>query len=291
MSVQDETPPSDETCPREASMSEVRDGSPTPPPRVMTRGTDKGRDSLSNGGLRVSTEEHPTINPIQRRAQTVAAGGSFSESTTNPLQRAFTMQDLGGRRRIARTLLRLSDSLGSATPNQFDDSSFKRGPALDYPTLPGEEQRNDKLPGIMNRYNPGRDADGNATPRTRSHSRAPSFSGSMNSGLGINLDGSPSPRTHSPRRPTFPTERTSGENVLSRTTSGPNRDRPRRRATLEVLTSHYNPIRTQSGSSITFNNSVSRGHIERYSINNGPNSPAIVISPDPQESDNEFAVE
>jgi hypothetical protein len=289
--VQDETPPSGEAYPPEASMSEVRDGSPTPPRRVRTRGTDKGRDSFSNGGVRVSTEEHPPINPIERRAQTAAAGRSLSDSTTNPLQRAFTMQDLGGRRRIARTLLRLSDSLGSATPNQFDDSSFKRGPALDYPTLPGEEQRNDKLPDIMNRYNPGRDADGNATPRMRSRSRAPSFSGSMNSGLGINLDESPSPQTHSPRRPTFPTERTSGENVLSRTTSGPNGDRPQRRATLEVPTSHHIPMRTQSGSSITFDDSVSGSRIERHSINDGPSSPAIVVSPDPQESDDEFAVE
>jgi len=285
--VQDETPPSGEAYPREASMSEVRDGSPTPPRRVRTRGTDKGRDSFSNGGVRVSTEEHPPINPIERRAQTAAAGRSLSDSTTNPPQRAFTMQDLGGRRRIARTLLRLSDSLGSATPKYLDDSL--RGPALDYPTLPGEEQRNDKLLGIMNRFNPGRD--GNATPRMRSHSRAPSFSGSMNSGLGINLDESPSPRTHSPRRPTFPTERTSGENVLSRTASGPNGDRPQRRATLEVPTSHHIPMRTQSGSSITFDDSVSGGRIERHSINDGPSSPAIVVSPDPQESDDEFAVE
>ena len=287
--MQDETPPSGEAYPREASMSEVRDGSPTPPRRVRTRGTDKGRDSFSNGGVRVSTEEHPPINPIERRAQTAAAGRSLSDSTTNPLQRAFTMQDLGGRRRIARTLLRLSDSLGSATPTYLDDSL--RGPALDYPTLPGEELRNDKLLGIMNRFNPGRDADANATPRMRSRSRAPSFSGSMNSGLGINLDESPSPRTHSPRRPTFPTERTSGENVLSRTASGPNGDRPQRRATLEVPTSHHIPMRTQSGSSITFDDSVSGGRIERHSINDGPSSPAIVVSPDPQESDDEFAVE
>jgi hypothetical protein len=46
-------------------------------------------------------------------------------------------------------------------------------------------------------------------------------------------------------------------------------------------------MRTQSGSSITFDDSVSGGRIERHS----PSSPAIVVSPDPQESDDEFAVE
>ena len=71
----------------------------------------------------------------------------------------------------------------------------------------------------------------------------------------------------------------------------PNGDRPQRRATLEVLTSHHNLMRTQSGSSIIFDDSVSGGRIERHSINDGPSSPAIVVSPDPQESDDEFAVE
>lgn len=286
--VQDETPPNGESYPREPSMAEVRNQSPSPIHRVGAQGAGEGRQSLSNGARKVSTET-PTINHV-RRAQTAAAEGSWSESSpsTNVLQRAFTMQDLGGRRRIARTLLRISDRLGSATPNQFDDSSFKRGPALDYPTLPGEEQRNDKLPDIMNRYNHARDAerdaDGSVTPRMRSHSRAGSFN-SMRSGLGIDLNGSPSPRAQSPRRPTLPTERTSGDlqNVLSHTTSGSNLETPRRRPTLEVPpTSHHSHSRTLSGSSVTFADN----------INEGPRSPAIVVSPDPQEpDDDEFAVE
>ncbi|KAE9366917.1 hypothetical protein N431DRAFT_495289 [Stipitochalara longipes BDJ] len=288
VAVQDETPPNGSVYPQEpAMMSQVRrDLSPAPSQRVETPRGDNGRHSLTKGGGRVSPETTPSIHPVQR-AQTAAVGRTWSESTppTQSVQRSLTMQDLGGRRRIARTLLRISDRIGNATEDSFDDRSFKRGPALDYPTLPGEEQRNDKLPDIMNRYNHARDverdADGVAGTRARSHSRAPSFNGSMRSGLGIDLGDSPPPRAHSPRRPTLPTERISGdlENTLSHTTSGTT---VQRRATLEVpLASHQTHSRTFSGSSITFDPHV----------NEGPQSPAIVVSPDPQEPDDEYAIE
>jgi len=119
------------------------------------------------------------------------------------------LRDLSGRRRISKTLLKLSELFGSAQEEHFDDRSFKRGPALDYPTLPEEKQRNDKLPDIMNRYNHARDAELyiDGVTGLLSHSRAPSFNGSVKSGLGIDLGESPSPQSTSPRKPTLPAER------------------------------------------------------------------------------------
>jgi hypothetical protein len=287
VAVEEETPPNGSVHQREPSMSQVqRNTSPAPRQSVGTPRGDEDRHSISKGGGRASPERTPSIHHVQR-AQTAAVGRTWTDSpSVHPVQRSLTMQDLGGRRRIARTLLKISDRIGSATEDSFDDRSFKRGPALDYPTLPGEEQRNDKLPDIMNRYNHARDAerdaDGVAGSRARSHSRAPSFNGSVRSGLGIDLGGdSSTPRAHSPRRPTLPAERTSGdlENSLSHTTSGTT---VQRRATLEVpLATHQSHSRTFSGSSITFD----------HSVNEGPRSPAIVVSPDPQEPDDEYAVE
>ena len=289
VAIQDETPPDGTVYSQEPPMSQVRRGlSPTPSQHVGTPRGDEGRHSPSKADGRTSPELGPAMQPVQR-AQTAAVGRTWTESSppTASVHRSLTMQDLGGRRRIARTLLRISDRIGSAQENSFDDRSFKRGPALEYPTLPGEEQRNDKLNDIMNRYNHARDAerdaDGVAGTRARSHSRAPSFNGSMRSGLGIDLGESSSPRAPSPRRPTLPAERSSGdlETTLSQTTSGAT---VQRRATLEVpLTTHQSQShsRTFSGSSVTFDPSA----------NEGPRSPVIVVSPDPQEPDDEYAVE
>jgi hypothetical protein len=272
------SPPGPEMCegPRNQSPS------PSPSYRVPNRGAEGGRPRLSNGGDRTSDETVPPIAHM-RRAQTTAAGRTWSEPTFNtaPLQRSQTEgPDLGGRRKIAKALNALSDRLGSAN---LDVSAFKRGPALDYPTTPGEEIKNRKLKSTQERYNRARDverdADGIATPLRRSHSRG-SFASVNSQGLGIDLGGSSS-RTHSPRRPTMPTERTSGdlEKVLSNTTTTGSSVgvMPQRRLTLEVPPTIHGSghLRTLSGSSITFDNSKTRT----------PSSPAIVVSPDPQEPD------
>jgi hypothetical protein len=284
----DETPQNEAAYPHEPSMSErPRDQSPSPSPS-RTRGAHEGRQSPSNGGG-PSPERAHTIEPL-RRAHTTAPGRTYSESTppTVPIQRAFTLQDLGGRRRIARTLIAISDRIGSATPNHFDDSSFKQGQAIEYPTIPAEEQRHKGLGNIKSRYKHARDVEGAATPR-RSHSRSGSFTSVNSTGLGINLEGSSSQRTHSPRRP-LPAERNSGDLELSHTTSGPNGVTPQRRPTLEVPpTSHHSSNRrTLSGSSIIFTDSPEQGPSSP-----ALGSPAIVVSPDPQEPDPEaeFAVE
>jgi hypothetical protein len=261
--------------------------SPSPSYRGPNRGADGGRPSLSNGCDRTSDETVPPMAHV-RRSQTTATGRTWSEPTFSrtPLPRSQTEgPDLGGRRKIAKALNAISDRLGSAN---LDTSAFKRGPALDYPTTPGEEIKNRKLRETQEKYNRARDierdADGIATSLRRSHSRG-SFASANSPGLGIDLAGSSS-RTHSPRRPTMPTERSSGdlEKVLSNTTTSSIGVIPQRRPTLEVpSTSHHSGhLRTLSGSSVTFDNSVNQG------LSSSPiSSPAIVVS-DPEA---EFAVE
>lgn len=102
--------------------------------------------------------------------------------------------DAGGRRRIARMLTKVGNTFGTASPNRFDDSEFKRGKALDFPEIPGEEGRNSALGHIRDIYNLPRDADGNATPDRRS--RAGSFTGSVSSGIGVASSSRPRPDLH-----------------------------------------------------------------------------------------------
>ncbi|KAH0569214.1 hypothetical protein GP486_000031 [Trichoglossum hirsutum] len=253
----------------------VREGHRDEPPAsshyVTTQGTIDGRYRLSNGSGRTSTQT--VISPLPR-AVTLTGGNTPSECvpTTNPPQRAVVWRD-GGRLRVARILNALSDFI-TVPPTQFYDTEFRSGLAQGYPEVPAEGSRNDRLENYRNRY------DGNATLQ-RQHSRAGSFTDSMNSGLGINVEGNTMPRAQPSRRShsgTFPAERTSGElqNVTSYTSAGSNGDTPRRPSMLEVPPlDHQDRKRTFSAPPITFDDS----------INQGPSSLAIVFSHDPQQPD------
>ena len=238
LGLKEETNPTASKSPLNPAMREGhKDNSPASSHYVATPGAIDERHSLSNGGRRTSTET--VISPLpQAVTPTDQKTPPECVPTTNPLQQAVTWRD-GGRRRVARTLTDLSDRLVTATPNQFDDSAFRSGPAQKYPRVPAEELRNKKLKNIENRY------EGNTTPRAQSPRR--SHSGP------------------------FPAKRTSGklQNVTSHTSAGSNGDMPRRRPTLEV------PPLDHRGRKQTFDDS----------INQGPSSPAIVVSHDPQEPD------
>jgi hypothetical protein len=270
----EEPNPTASTSPLNPAMCEGhRDKSPASSHYVATRGAIDGHHSLSNGGGGISTET--VIGPLPQ-AVTPTGGKTPPECvpTTNPMQRAVTWRD-GGRRTVARTLTALSDRLATAAPNQFDDSTFRSGPAQNYPRIPAEEQRNKRLNDIENRY------DRNATQLRKQRSRAGSLTGSMNSGLGINVEGNTTPRAQPPQRShsgTFPAEQTSGElqNVTSHTSAGSSGDMPQPQPTLKVPPlDHRGRKRTSSASPITFDDS----------INQGPSSPVIVVSHDPQEPD------
>ncbi|KAI9766573.1 MAG: hypothetical protein M1839_004871 [Geoglossum umbratile] len=250
-----------------------RDESPASSHYVTTQGTIDGRHRLSNGSGRTSTQT--VISPLPR-AVTLTGANTPPECvpTTNPPRRAVVRRD-GGRLRVARTLNALSDFFVTVPPNQFYDTAFRSGLAQGYPLVPAEESRNDRLENTKNRY------DGNATRLQRQHSRAGSFTDSMNSGLGINVKGNTMPRAQPSRRShsgTFPAERTSGElqNVTSYTSAGSNGDTPQRPSMLEVPPlDHQGRKRTFSASPITSDDS----------INQGPSSLAIVFSHDPQQPD------
>lgn len=97
--------------------------------------------------------------------------------------------DGGSRRKVAGALVYIGQKLGTPAPDAFDDSAFLMGPAADFPTVPGEEERNPDLPQIQLSYNRPRDADGHLTPipggsRGRARSRAGSFNGSVVSTVG-----------------------------------------------------------------------------------------------------------
>jgi hypothetical protein len=253
--VKEETNPNPPTHHRTPSMQEVaRDVSPSSSHSVATPSAMDVPRSPSNGGGRASGEIEPTI----RRATT---------------WKDFT--DVGNRRRVARALIAFGDRLGTAAPDQFDDSGFKHGKAVDFPEIPGEEQRNSALSQIRDRYNQSRDADGNVTPGLRrQHSRAASFTGSDASGLGVE-GGSTTPRAASPRRPhanTFPTERTSSElqNTLSHSSAGSNGGRIGRRDTLEVPSPVHH--------SHTRNNPSTSSVASVVTIPKGQSSPTIVVS-------------
>ena len=272
LGLKEETNPTASKYPVNPAMREDHgDKSPASSHYVATRGAIDGHQSLSNGGGKTSTET--VISPLPRPV-TPTGGKPPPECvpTTDPLQRGETWRD-GGRRRVRRTLTTLSDRLFTATPDQFD-FAFRSGLAQNYPRVPAEELRNKHLNNTENRY------DGNATQLRKQRSRAGSFTGSMNPGLEINVEGNTTPRAQSPRRShsgTFPAERISAEleNVTSHTSAGSNGDMPLRRATLEVPPNHQGRKRTFSASPITFDDS----------INQDPSSPVIVVSHDPQELD------
>lgn len=56
------------------------------------------------------------------------------------------VSDAGNRRKVAKALSTIGNYLGNAAEDRFDDSEFKRGKALDFPEIPGEEGRNSALP-------------------------------------------------------------------------------------------------------------------------------------------------
>lgn len=122
-------------------------GTPTPPEMSRVRmsvGGDGADLSAIDSGP--STTPRTGILPFHRRTSSGA--------------------DAGNRRKVARALTTLSNAFGTASSDRYDDSEFKRGPALDFPEIPGEQNRNRDLSQIRERYNIR--GDGVSTPGGRS---------------------------------------------------------------------------------------------------------------------------
>jgi hypothetical protein len=208
------------------------------------------------------------------------AASVTSPEPVHQAKRSWT-NDMGKRRRVTRTLIAIDKYFGTPAHDRHDDSEFKRGPALNYPVVPGEEHRSRKLTQIRKQWDVT-----HMVPEQRS--RAGSFQSRAVSGLDV--EGSPSTpraasRFPSPARPerlrvsTLPAERSSFErqNSASSPSAGPNGGMLQpRRATLEVPSPvHINPTRNRSSaSSISSNISTPRGRTV----------PTIVTSSDPYTS-------
>ncbi|KAI1504767.1 hypothetical protein F5X99DRAFT_370917 [Biscogniauxia marginata] len=255
------------------------------------RGISLQRD---DGSLSRSSGEWPGA---RHESPSSASGALFSTSSRiSQSSPDHKHTDLGNRRKVARALTRISNYLGSAAADRFDDSEFRRGRAVDFPEIPGERQRNDMLSRIKKTYDPPRDADGNATPILRGRpSGSASDAASVISVLAIN-DTSASaklvsslshhiPRSQSPsaaltkaRANTLP----SGEPSFKppdpvpspSASSGGSQGRPRR-DTLEVPLpvhhyAHHYP--TRSNAYVTTGPSIVTRH---------ESSPKIVVSTEP----------
>lgn len=161
----------------------------------------------SPGAMRLSRQEtretyttiRSTVDPVYHASSQLSHAATSGTLDKIPTGRSHyfarsrrdtaetRVTDGGSRRKVAGTLVRIGKTLGTPAPDAFDDSGFMHGPAADFPTVPGEEERNPQLNKIKRSYDPPRDSDGNATPlaRQRSRSRAGSFAGSTASGAGV----------------------------------------------------------------------------------------------------------
>ncbi|POR36413.1 Uncharacterized protein TPAR_03390 [Tolypocladium paradoxum] len=146
------------------------------------------RDSRDIDGSVVETPGatgSPAMRPSVPNDLAPAISRHVSVAASNQVRQPDTAADSGSRRKVAKMLIAVGNSLGAKAQHVLDDSEFKLGAAGDYPEVPGEDNRNRLLDEIRDRYNPRRHADGNATPLPRSRSRDGSFDGSVVSTQGV----------------------------------------------------------------------------------------------------------
>ncbi|KAL3482989.1 hypothetical protein BJX62DRAFT_250054 [Aspergillus germanicus] len=207
-----------------------------------------------------STESVATEPQIAIEPQISAPGSVNTQLARSPTP------DLGSRRRVSRVLMRLGVSLSNAAHDRLHDDHFKRGPALGFPEIPGEQQRNVALPQIREQYNgniPLSRMGSNLT--IASNSNSPRSSRSR----------SPSPfRTSSPSRSVDARGSSETQNGRGSSSADDPRARPRRRTnTLEVpVPTHHVPMgRSPSVSSVSSTS---------FTIPGSQASPTIVVSGD-----------
>jgi hypothetical protein len=238
------------------------------PHDVATGGAINERLSLSHSGGRTSTEG--VIG--SSRLVTPTGGNPPPERvpTIKPLQRVVTLGGIGTQK-LAKTLTSLSERLGAPTPDQYGDSAYSSRLEQHYPETPGEASRNPNFNKTEHQW----------IRNIKQNSRAPSFTGSTNSGPRPTVGSNTPSRGQSPRRShsdTPPAERASGElqPVASHPSAGSNGEMLQRQTTLQV------PDLGRQGRRLSLSASLSTSD---DSINQGMGSPAVIISHDPQELD------
>lgn len=236
------------------AMQEIRAGeTASHPPTIITQGSIENRHNSWN-----------------RASTTISQGGPGRRPSAKELQD----DDKGNRRKVASRLTKINNFLTNAGADWSKDAEFKHGKALDFPEIPGEQQRNPELFRIREQYNPQRDADGNVTPAlNRQRSRAGSFSSNVSVASDFRIKGNnPTPS----RRASLELQQQGGDSHSSKpqdpaasSTDGTPKQLPQRRDTLEVPTSaRHRPARAQTIPQIDTD------------VSGNPNSPTIVVSPD-----------
>ncbi|KAL4916142.1 hypothetical protein BDW62DRAFT_186866 [Aspergillus aurantiobrunneus] len=186
--------------------------------------------------------------------------------------------DPGNRRGINRALMRLAMTISIAAHDRLHDYEFKQGPALDFPEIPAEEQRNKTLHQIREHYNPKRDSNGNLSlSRVGSTGSMASWrDGDRSSTTSQGYSSrSPSP---SPLRPSSSRgskgSRSSLE-VQNASSEAPAIQPRKRQNTLEVP-AHHGPLRRSPSISSVSNSS--------FAIWGHQAPPTIVVSTDDEDS-------
>ena len=208
----------------------------------------------------ITTDSPENLHSIYDAGEEEPSGEMTRMNTESSKRR-----DLGKRRKVAKALAKFSDYVGTAARERFDDSEFRNGDALSFPEVPGERQRNERLPIIKRQYT--------------HYNRPGSFNGSVASGIGGQAASATSraPSPSSPRRSEtgiLQLERAASMGLQNPRSSSPASlpGRRRRRSTLEVPSpTHYSNTPSRlSTSSIA----------PDITIPAGQGSPTIVVSPD-----------
>ncbi|RHZ73109.1 hypothetical protein CDV55_108034 [Aspergillus turcosus] len=233
------------------------------------------------GDAEASCVQDRPDSPGGDRDSSMEAEHTMSRNSRRPLRRSAT-EDQGSRRKIARTLFAVSNWMSIAAHDRYQNSDFKSGPALRFPEIPGEENRNGDLNKIRKQYN--RDEfDTSGSPDRLS--RVPSFTGSIRSRRDfegsprISRTASPAPSIGGRSQASMSHADRSAFDMQDPSSSSGNATRSHSRArgnTLEVP----KPVYASGGrmrSSTAPNMAVDEPSM-------GDSSPIIVVSPDPGSS-------
>ncbi|KAG2021441.1 hypothetical protein GB937_004778 [Aspergillus fischeri] len=241
------------------------------------------RERILSDAEAACVQDRPN-SPGSDRSSSMEVGHTMSRSSRWPLKRSAT-EDQGSRRKIARTLFAVSNWMSNAAHDRYQNSDFKSGPALRFPEIPGEENRNGELNKIRKQYNRGQNTDEFSTSGSPERlSRVPSFRGSISSRGGlegsppIGRPSSPAPSIGGRSQASMSQADRSSFDVQDPPSSG-NATGSHSRArgnTLEVPKPVY-----ASGGRIRSSTAPNRADDE---LSMGDSSPIIVVSPDPGPS-------
>jgi hypothetical protein len=210
-------------------------------------------------------ETEPSYMPSTTRTETYpdsedalrGLGIHSADSNTNT-------SSVGNRSGVTNALMKFATSLGTTSSDRFDDHAFRQGKVTGFPEIPGELNRNSRLPQIKQQWGePNTDIEDGLIPRGR-RSRANSFNGSISRANSIG------PRARSPQPPPRSPTTGPGTSIFGLpTTHSPE--------------SSCVPV-FPSRPSVEGEKPKSQGTV--FTLHEGPNSPAIVLSSDDEASDN-----